>query len=155
MMAMYTGSRCSPCTTRRVSSHAGLLLGASSSPVGKVLNQLKCTMRSLIGGFGFRAICLTKLPTLAWAARFCRMMVTHAWLRGCMSAITSWVCQPRASLRVAQCRRLRVYRRTLRPLSKNNVYHRAAKCTHPTGSSRRCSKTQQNTTRIDNVALYF
>jgi hypothetical protein len=51
----------------------GLSAGASSSPVGLVSNQLKCTTRSSIGGCGFRAACLTKVGSMAWAARrFCR-----------------------------------------------------------------------------------
>jgi hypothetical protein len=59
-------------------AHARLSPGASSSPVGLVVNQLKCTMRSSICGCGFRAICLAKLLSLAWAARFCRTMRMNA-----------------------------------------------------------------------------
>jgi hypothetical protein len=72
MMAMHTGRLCLPCTTRGMDSPAGLSPGASSSPEGLDVNQLNCTMRSSTGGCGFRAICLTKVSSLPWAARFCR-----------------------------------------------------------------------------------
>jgi hypothetical protein len=66
---------CRPCTTCGPTSHVGLSPGAPSSPVGTVgtdVNQLSCTTRSSIGGCGFRAICLTEIGSLGWAARFCR-----------------------------------------------------------------------------------
>jgi hypothetical protein len=64
---------CRPCTTRGNTSHAGLSPGASVSPVGSArsrLDQLKCTMRSAIGGFGFLTTYLSPFGTLA--AHFCR-----------------------------------------------------------------------------------
>jgi hypothetical protein len=70
MMAAHNGSLCRPCTTRDPSSHAGLSPDASSPPVGLVAYQWKCTMRSSIGGCGFRATYLTPFGPLA--ARFCR-----------------------------------------------------------------------------------
>jgi hypothetical protein len=71
-MALRTGWLCRPCTTLGYTSQGGLSPGVSSSPAGMLSNQLKCTMRSSIGGCGFRAICLTKRLSLLWAARFCR-----------------------------------------------------------------------------------
>jgi hypothetical protein len=50
----------------------GVSPGASSSPAGMVSNQLNCTMKSSTGGCGCRAICLTKVRSIAWAARFCK-----------------------------------------------------------------------------------
>ena len=50
--ALRSGPRCRPYTTRGMDSHAGLSPGASSTPEGKVSNQLKCTLRSSTGGCG-------------------------------------------------------------------------------------------------------
>jgi hypothetical protein len=96
---------------------AGLSPGASSSPVGLVVDQLRCTLRSSIGGCGFRAICLTEVRWLIWAARFCRTIPETC----------SRISQPRIAarvhashldlgvptvclLRAALCRRRGVYR---------------------------------------------
>jgi hypothetical protein len=65
-----TGSLCCPCTTRGTSLHARLLRDASSSPEGRVKDLLKSTMRSSVGGCGFRSTYPTTCRT--WAARFCR-----------------------------------------------------------------------------------
>jgi hypothetical protein len=116
---MHTGSLCRPCTTRGISSHAGLSPGASSSPVGMVSHQLNCTMRSSTGGCGFRAICLTTVDFGGWAARFCRTIpgtCSHVNTSltldraGVCQPSRAGVCQPYASLRVqrvAQCPRRR------------------------------------------------
>jgi hypothetical protein len=139
MTAMDTGCLSRRCTTRGMASHAGLSPGASSLPVGVVVNQLNCTMRSSIGGCGFRAICLTKVGSLAWAARFCRtipgMVLAHHYTSltrgraGASQAITNYTC-PRARQRssgeaITSSRRRR--RRRQRIISSHPHHHR--RCT--------------------------
>jgi hypothetical protein len=67
---MSTGRLCCPCTSHGTALHARLLRDASSSPEGRVVVQLKSTMRCAVGGCGFRATYLT--TCVRWAARFCR-----------------------------------------------------------------------------------
>ena len=69
---MNTGCLRCPCTTHGSDLHARLLRDASSSPEGMVTNRLKSTMSRWVGGFGFRATCLTPVGWHSWAARFCR-----------------------------------------------------------------------------------
>jgi hypothetical protein len=69
-----TGSFFRPCTTRGVSSYAWLWPDALSS-LEELLNadQPKFSTRCLVGGFGFRAICLMSvLGWTVWGARLCK-----------------------------------------------------------------------------------
>jgi hypothetical protein len=91
---------------QRFCSHPEVIFGFSillfqilaSSPEGLlalVVNQLKCTMRSSIGGCGCRAICLMKVRSTAWAARFCRttpgMVHAHEPLTHALVDMCFWV----------------------------------------------------------------
>ena len=73
-MTTETDSLSHPCTSRETSSYARLLPDASSSPEELLTgDQPKSLMRCLVGGYGFRAICL--MPMLGWSvwgARFYR-----------------------------------------------------------------------------------
>jgi hypothetical protein len=76
----------------------GTVAGCVIDAGGLDSNLPNCTTWSSIGGCGFRAICLTRMGSKAWAARFCRTTpgnvlayeyLAHAWMRTCIPAITN------------------------------------------------------------------
>jgi hypothetical protein len=72
-VTMETVSLSRPCMTRGVHLHAWPWPDASSSPEELLMaGQPKCLTRSLVGGYGFRALCHMSVGCSVWGAHFCR-----------------------------------------------------------------------------------